>query len=178
MGGHPKALLKLRGRAFLECVLRAIDDSGITTVAVVAGRHRDEIAAAFPQLPLVFNPDYEKGMSTSVQAGIRSLPAAVKGAGIFLVDQPVIEAGTIRVLAAELLPGRIVLPVHNDRRGHPVFFASDLFEEILGLTPDQGLNAVVRRSPERIIEVGVADKGVLNDIDTPEQFEKLLRENG
>lgn len=176
MGGSPKALLKFKNRTFLEWVLRAISAAGISTVAVVAGKHRDEIAAAFPQLSLVFNPDYEKGMSTSVQAGIRSLPAVASGAGIFLVDQPLVDAATIRVLTKELSPGKIVLPVHNGRRGHPAFFASDVFDEILGLPPDQGLNVVVRRSPERIIEVGVPDRRILDDIDTPEQFEKLLQE--
>ena len=177
MGGRPKALLEFQGRTFLERVLTAISDAGISTTAVVVGRHRDEIAAAYSQRSLVvFNPDYEKGMSTSVQAGIRALPPGVSGAGIFLVDQPLIDAATVRMLAAELRPLSIVLPVHAGRRGHPVFFAADLFGEILALGPDQGLNAVVRRSPGRIMEVEVVNKSVLEDIDTPEQFENLLRQ--
>jgi molybdenum cofactor cytidylyltransferase len=177
MGGSPKALLKIKGLTFLELVLQAIADAGISNAAVVVGRHRDQIAAAFPERPLVFNPDYKKGMSTSVQAGIRSLPSDVAGAGVFLVDQPLIDAATIQALASELLPSTIVLPVHEGRRGHPVLFSAEVFAEILALPPEQGLNVVVRRTPGRIIEVAVRNKGVLEDIDTPEQFEKLLKES-
>lgn len=177
MGGQPKALLSFKGLTFLEHVLAAIRNSGITNTAVVVGHHRAEIAAALHLPSLVFNPDYQQGMSTSVQAGIRALPPGVEGAGVFLVDQPLIDAETIAMLAAEVRPGRIVLPIHEGRRGHPVFFSSDLFGEILGLQPAQGLNFVVRRDPARILEVQVRNAGVLRDIDTPEQFENLLRES-
>ena len=55
--------------------------------------------------------------------------------------------------------------------------AADLFEEILALSPDQGLNTVVKRNLARVVEVIVEDEGVLRDIDTPEQFARLLGEN-
>jgi molybdenum cofactor cytidylyltransferase len=174
--GQPKALLRLGGQMFLERILVAIKDAGIEQTVIVAGHHRDEIQAAFPGLRLVFNPDYNDGMSTSVKAGLRALPKGISGTGIFLVDHPLIDAGTIRRLAGDLRPGHIVLPFHEGRRGHPVFFAADLFAEILALGPDEGLNKVVRHNAERVIEVPVPDPGVLQDIDTPEQFENLLRE--
>ncbi len=61
------------------------------------------------------------------------------------MDQPLIDANTIRALSTQLKPGGIVLPFHDGHRGHPVFFSSDLFGEILDLRADQGLNTVVRR---------------------------------
>ena len=175
--GHPKALLQFKGRTFLEHILAAIEAAGITSTTVVVGHHRREIDAALHLPSVVFNPDYERGMSTSVQTGLRALPPGTEAAGIFLVDHPMIDAPTIRALAAELKPGTIVLPAHEGRRGHPVFFSSDLFSEVLALTPEQGLNVVVRRDPLRIIEVPVRNPGVLRDIDTPEEFENLLHES-
>ena len=175
MGGSPKALLRFHGRTFLEHVIGAVSDAEISVTAVVVGHHRREITAAFPTQAFVTNPEYEKGMSTSVQAGIRALPPGIEGAGVFLVDQPCIDAGTILSVARELRPESIVLPTFRGRRGHPVFFAAELFGEILALPSDQGLNAVVRRIPSRVIEVQVSNETVLEDIDTPEQFENLLR---
>src|SRR5262245_50182617 len=113
MGGHPKALLEFKGRTFLEHILDAIETSGISRPVVVVGHHRKEITSALNLPSAVFNPNYEQGMSTSVQAGIRALPAGVTGAGIFLVDQPLIDADTIRTLAAKLRPKHIVLPFHE-----------------------------------------------------------------
>ena len=177
MRGRPKALLQFKGRTFLEHILAAVETAGITNTTVVVGHHRREIESALHLPSVVFNPNYEQGMSTSVQAGIRALPEGTEGAGVFLVDHPLIDAPTIAMLASELKPGKIVLPAHEGRRGHPVFFASELFSEILQLTPEQGLNLVVRRDPERVVEVPVSNPGVLRDIDTPEEFENLLHDS-
>jgi molybdenum cofactor cytidylyltransferase len=174
--GQPKALLRLGGQTFLERILGAIKDAGVEQTVIVVGHHRDEIQRAFPDLRLIFNPDYNAGMSTSVKAGLRALPKGINGAGIFLVDHPLIDSGTITRLAGNLRPGHIVVPFCEERRGHPVFVAADLFTEILALGQDEGLNQVVRRKADRVIEVPVSDPGVLQDIDTPEQFENLLRE--
>jgi CTP:molybdopterin cytidylyltransferase MocA len=175
--GSPKALLRFGGWTFLGRILDAIGQSLIAETVVVVGHHRDAIQAAEPSLSVVYNPNYEQGMSTSVQAGLRALPAGVTGAAVFLVDHPLIDATTINALIEKLQPGHIVLPVHNGRRGHPVVFAADLFEEILQLSPDQGLNTVVRRDSRRVIEAPVKAAGILVDIDTPDQFAKLLAES-
>jgi CTP:molybdopterin cytidylyltransferase MocA len=177
MGGSPKALLRLQGKTFLEHVLDAVGKAGITQTVVVVGHHRSEIEKALPSLSLIFNPDYEHGMSTSVQAGIQALPPTVEGAGIFLVDHPLIDPETIRNLASHVRPGRIVLPIFNNRPGHPIFIASDLFQEILALRHEQGLDVVVKRDPTRIIAVTVHNAGIHTDIDTPEQFSKLVQEH-
>jgi molybdenum cofactor cytidylyltransferase len=175
--GSPKALLQYRGQSFLETILAAIASAGLAPAIVVAGHHYDVISKSYPKAQIVFNPDYLHGMNTSVQAGIRALPAGLDGVAVFLVDHPVVDRQTIDALVDRLAPGRIVVPVHDGRRGHPVIFAADLFDEILGLAPDQGLNTVVRRQAERVVEVFVENPGVLRDIDTREQFERLLGEN-
>jgi molybdenum cofactor cytidylyltransferase len=175
--GRPKALLEFEGTTFLQRILNAIEESDIEgAVVVVVGHHRREIEHAVNLPAVVFNPDYEQGMSTSVQAGVRALPADSTGVALFLVDHPLVDAALINQLIPWLRQGTIVVPVHNGRRGHPVLFAADLFGEILALTPNQGLNTVVRKDPARVIHVPVADQGVLCDIDTPQQLEKLLRE--
>lgn len=171
--GKPKALLPFRGRTFLENILDAIAGSSLEHTVVVIGHHRDEIEARLTIPNMVFNPDYEQGMVTSFQTGIRALPADSSGAVLFLVDHPVVESSTIDALVNCFARNRIVLPVFGGRRGHPVLFAREVLEEILALTPSQGANIVVRRDPGRIIEVSVDSPGILVDVDTPDDFGKL-----
>ena len=172
--GRPKALLPIRGRTFLENILDAVARSSIKDTVVVVGHHRDEILGHVHDLPkVVFNPEYEQGMVTSFQAGIRALSPDVSGAVLFLVDHPLVEPATIESLIANFAPNRIVLPVFQGRRGHPVLFAREVLQEILSLPPSEGANIVVRRDPGRIVEVSVDAPGILVDIDTPEQFRKL-----
>ena len=171
--GRPKALLPYRGRTFLENILDAISPTSVHDTVVVIGHHRDEINANVKIPRWVFNPDYEPGMITSFQTGIRSLPEDAQGAFLFLVDHPVVESSTITALLDNFAPGRIVVPVYKSKRGHPVLFSREVLQEILALPPSQGANIVVRKDPGRIIEVPVESPGILVDVDTPEEFEKL-----
>jgi molybdenum cofactor cytidylyltransferase len=174
--GRPKALLPIGGRTFLENILDAISHTSIEDVFVVVGHHRKEIEERVALSSVVFNPDYEQGMITSFQAGIRALSWDASGAFLFLVDHPLVEAKTVEAMIEELAPNRIVLPTFEGRRGHPVLFASEILQEILDLPPAQGANMVVRKNPARVIEVPVNAPGILVDIDTPEDFEKLESE--
>jgi molybdenum cofactor cytidylyltransferase len=84
-----------------------------------------------------------------------------------------VDSGTIEALIARLAADRIVLPVYQGRRGHPVLFGSEILQEILALTASQGANIVVRKDPSRIVQVPVNAPGILVDVDTPEDFQKL-----
>src|SRR5215467_12512214 len=93
--GSPKALLSISGRTFLENILDAIARTSIEQTVVVVGHHQKEIEAALRLPSVVFNPDYEKGMITSFQAGLRALSWDTSGAFLFLVDHPLVEPATI-----------------------------------------------------------------------------------
>jgi molybdenum cofactor cytidylyltransferase len=175
--GTPKALLSLRGKTFLENILDAISRSSVGHIVVVVGHHKNEIEPYVrPPAKLVFNPIYEQGMITSLQAGIRVLPADTSAALLFLVDHPVVESETIEQLILHQQPDRIVAPTYKQRRGHPVLFGAKILEEILMLSPDEGANIVVRKDPGRVVHIAIDSPGVLADIDTPEDFRNLQNE--
>src|SRR5262245_19040690 len=173
--GRPKALLPFRGSTFLENILETIKHSAIQQTVVVLGHHADTILATIQIAHPVINADYEKGMTTSIQAGIRALASDVDGAMLFLVDHPIVESGTIDALIGHFRPGCIVLPTYRGRRGHPVLFSRTVMEEIVGLPPSVGANTMVWKDPARIVEVALEDAGITIDIDTPEQFETFQR---
>ena len=171
--GRPKALLEFRGRTFLEHILDVISKSSIAHTSIVVGHHRREIEDAVQGASVIFNPDYEQGMVTSLQTGIRSLPSESMGAFLFLVDHPLVETETIEAMMAGAAPNRIVQPTFKGRRGHPVFLGADVLKEILQLPSSQGADVAVRRDPTRILEIPVNAPGILIDVDTPEEYEKL-----
>jgi molybdenum cofactor cytidylyltransferase len=139
------------------------------------GRHHDQIQDALHLTNAVFNPDYEKGMITSIQTGIRALPASTQGALLFLVDHPIVQVATIDLLIAKFEQDRIILPTFEGRRGHPVLFARKILDEIMDLPATSGANSVVRKDPSRIGEIPVSDPGITVDIDTPEEYESQKR---
>ena len=173
--GSPKALLHHGGATFLETTLEAVRSSSLGQEIVVLGHHKDKILAAVDLPHWIYNKDYNKGMTTSIQAGIRELRSDADGAMLFLVDHPIREVQTIEALLGCFETGQITMPVFEGRRGHPVLFSRDVLEEILALPANTGANMVVRRDPDRVVQVVVPDPAVVVDIDTPDQFEHWKR---
>ncbi len=177
--GRPKALLPVGRETFLERVVGVAAAAGLDPVRVVVGPHGKAIAAALPALGplLVPNPDTELGQLHSLRLGLHALPAGVDAAVMFLVDHPLVRPDTVRTLVAAFRSGGrpVVVPVHGDRRGHPVLFGRAVFAELLEGPLEGGARRVVRADPSRVEEVAVDDSGILADVDTPEQYEELIR---
>jgi len=173
--GFPKALLPIGQQTFLGRVIDTLSASGITDVYVVLGCHHERILAAVDVRParVVLNPDWPQGQLSSLHAGLRAVSAEPYDAIVMaLVDHPLIDTDTVNsILAAFEETGRpIVLPVHGERRGHPVLFAARLMSELLAAPADQGARAVVRAHAQEILEVPSPAPGILADIDTPELY--------
>ena len=169
--GQPKALLRRGDKTFLERWLAVVNQAAVEYVQVVLGRDREAILASvsIPPDEICTNPRPDEGMLSSFLCGLERLPSSVSGAFLCPVDHPDVAAEDLRALRGALAPGRVVVPVVDGRRGHPVLFAADLFAELRACSLEVGARAVVRADPERVIEVP-AGSGVLLDVDTPEEY--------
>jgi molybdenum cofactor cytidylyltransferase len=182
-----KALLRYRGRTFLETIVGKLHNAGIARVIVVLGHHADRIqqSVQLDGVEVVFNPDYRRGQTCSMQAALRALAAAEKGDDsrrvspqamvLALVDHPAFESATIRELIStfESTRAAAVIPTYHGRRGHPVLIGDVLFAPLLALGPDEGANTVIRALSERTQLVEVADAGILVDVDDPAGYQSL-----
>jgi molybdenum cofactor cytidylyltransferase len=101
----------------------------------------------------------------------------VEGVLVWHVDRPHVAISTVQALLDRFRGGEepIVVPSHEGRRGHPVIFGREVFEELLAAPEDQGARSVVRSDPSRLAVVPVDDPAVSEDIDTPEAYRSLLR---
>ena len=62
----------------------------------------------------------------------------------------------------------VVLPVFQGRRGHPVLFCGCLLGELMGISEEsEGLKAVVRRDPSRVLEVPWRSSEILLNLNLP-----------
>lgn len=176
-----KLLLPLEGKAMIAHTVERFLASGVAKTYVVVGNDRDKISkelAAYP-VDIIDNPDYHTGMSASVKAGIRlALECQLDGAMICPGDMPFVQTATIdQILAAYNSTGAgIIVPVYQDRRGHPVFFAQKFFREILEIDGDVGARYLLGQHPEAIYLLEVADPGMHIDIDSKEIYQALSGE--
>jgi len=164
-------------------VVDSLLSAGVSPIRVVTGGAREEIEQALQGRPveLLFTPDYAKGeMQVSLQLGLNSLPREIEAALVVLGDQPRMRVDTVhQVLAAAAdHPGKLVVPSYQMRRGHPWLVPARFWDEILALRLPQTLRDFMRRNAEEIAYVNVDTDSILQDLDTPEDYERAIRELG
>ncbi len=177
--GRPKQLLYWRGEPLVRRAARTALEAGLSPVVLVSGAFAQQVESAVADLPVkrTYNPDWANGQSTSLAAGLRSLPPDVGAAVFLLSDQPHVSAMLLHGLAAlhaETL-GMIVAPVVDGRRANPVLFDRDTFLELLTLEGDIGGRALFARYPVSWLP-WQADN-LLLDIDRVEDYQKLSEES-
>ena len=179
--GRPKPLCTFGGRPALELVLDACGRAGLIRI-VVLGHAAKEIreGVTFGGAMVVENPDYEKGQTSSFQAGLRALPAESAAFLLFPADHPLITAAEIDPLVAEFRRRRterkIFVPSYNLKRGHPVLFDVSMRDELLGLPADTPARKVLDLHPGRIAYVEIPTPAILMDMDTPEDYARCVEE--
>lgn len=171
LGGRPKALLEHRGQLLVERAVAVLRTAGCTRVHVVLGARADAVRerAELGDCVLVDNPDWERGMGTSLRAGLASLAGTGASAALVsLVDQPGIGAEAVaRVLAAQAGDSSLVSAAYEGVRGHPVLFGAAHWAGIAeAATGDQGARGYLKKHADAVTLVECADVARPYDIDT------------
>jgi molybdenum cofactor cytidylyltransferase len=183
--GSPKALLPYQGRPFLEHLLQVTTHAKIGVRRVVLGAHAERIADAVRLAAdeVVINERWEQGQLSSIQAGIRGLPAATDGIILCLIDHPLISANLVhdlieRFYFAQAARPLIVLPVYQGKRGHPVIFSAAVYGELLAAPMEQGARSVVWAHAGEVAEVITLEQGCVLNLNDPEMLQRVLGRPG
>jgi molybdenum cofactor cytidylyltransferase len=66
-----------------------------------------------------------------------------------------------------------VLPFHDGKKGNPVIFSSFYRDQILKHKETEGCKEIVQQHRQHVVKVGITSPFVLQDVDTPSDYEKL-----
>ena len=178
MGGV-KQLLTIGRQRMIEVALDNLQTSRVDEIIVVLGFAVDEVRPLVEgkeKVKVVINHQFAEGMSSSIHQGLKEISPRATGILIALADQPFILPEVMNVLIDEFQAGEkgIVLPVYEGQRGHPVILDRKKYEgELLALQGDVGGKEIVHGHPQDVLEVAVDSKGVLMDIDAPEDYQGI-----
>ncbi|MET9988623.1 nucleotidyltransferase family protein [Streptomyces mutabilis] len=178
LGGRPKALLEHRGHPLVEHAIAALRAAGCARVHVVLGARADAVRerAALDGCVVVENPDWERGMGSSLRAGLASLTGTgARAALVSLVDQPGIGAEAMaRVRAGYRDGASLVSAAYAGVRGHPVLLGADHWPGVMATaTGDRGARAYLREHEAEITLVECGDVARPYDIDTEADLRHL-----
>ena len=174
--GTNKLLLEVGGKRVLDHILSKLKP--ITTIAVLGHRPEDIRGLAEAQgAKTVHNPDYERGMTTSFQAGLSGLPDDVESVFMVLSDTFGFKRDLLTRMVNKLEENDealIVSPVHELKRGHPVLFRREILDEFRELGDNETMKDVVNRHESRHIYVE-SDIWATIDLDTPDDLDRIRK---
>ena len=178
--GRDKALLPWLGGTFLSAAIRALQPlSDLVIVVVVA--NASELApivnanAGF----MVVNPSPERGQFSSLQIGLQEVLNRGRDAAIVtLVDRPAPRFATIEQLKSYFLAARdeiwAVVPESAGRHGHPIVIGREMITAFLEAPVTSSAREVEHSLEQHIRYLPVTDPLVAANVDTPEDFQKLM----
>jgi len=176
--GRPKALLDFDGQSCVARVVASCRQAGVEAVVLVTSPGGGAVRREAGEAIQAINQQPERGMLSSLQAGLGELPADATGFLIYPVDYPVVPAEEVRRLlaafAGRTADQRIFIPSFQHHRGHPVLVHASLAPELLALDPSSSARAVMAAHAAEIAYVEAADDRVLMDMDTPEDYRRCL----
>jgi molybdenum cofactor cytidylyltransferase len=185
--GSPKLLLDIGGQTVIARVLAALGQAGLTNRIVVINSEDQALADEIRRHGgrVLTPPSAPPEMKDSIAFGLGEVCRDLQNRGesadpnsawlLIPADHPVLLTETVRFLldCSAQNPGRIIVPTHGGRRGHPTIFAWKHALQIDEIPADEGFNWVLRQNAADVLEVSVETPSVLVDLDTPDDLRRL-----
>lgn len=165
-GADKRKALLADGSSLLEATLAKVPDSFHQKILVLKAEDED-LAERYQsrwQICIADNPD--AGMANSLRSAIKAA-SDWEAAVIALGDMPYITPATYAAIQDALIRHKIVIPAVRDKRGNPVGFRQEYFNEILQLEGDQGAKSLLKLHSDQCFVLETQDEGIIRDIDTP-----------
>jgi molybdenum cofactor cytidylyltransferase len=175
--GTPKMVLPWGETTVIAHVVNALQAAAVAEVVVVTGGAHELVGNALRETTarVVFNSQFgEFGMLRSFQIGLAAIDPTIQAVLVALGDQPQIETSVVRQVIAAYSPEShpILIPSYQMRRGHPWLVASTLWASLLSMDASSTLRDFLDRNVSQIGYVPVDSPSVLQDMDTPEDYQR------
>lgn len=175
-GAVNKLTARLEGIPLVRRSVMTLVSVGVEPVIVVSGHQSGKIEQALAgiSVSIHYNPDFSKGMATSLATGIKALPASTRAVLIALGDMPHVKPSTCEALIGSYTPEKgkdICVPTYQGKPGNPVLFGRRFFKDLSVLTGDVGGKSVILANSDYVQDVPVNDPGIQMDYDTAQGLE-------
>jgi molybdenum cofactor cytidylyltransferase len=175
--GRNKLLFELEGESLVRRMARRALEGGVDPLIVVLGHEAERTGRELEGLPYrtVLNPDYEQGITSSLQAGVAAVPAEAEAAVVMLSDMPHVTAEMIAGLIAGYREGEAPLVISDYEGVHapPMLYDRALFAELQAMAEGSGCGRQVVKRHRHEAEVLAWPASALADVDVPEDYEKI-----
>lgn len=173
--GKNKQFLKKGGSTLLNRCIKICRKAAIGQIIVISGYQADLVQkmVSNPDVSIIHNPNWQKGMGGSIVSGINSFNQSVSGVYIVLPDQIRLEVDILKKIktAREKNPSSIITSKYGKDFGAPSFFPSSYFDALRECAEMNGAKQVINENINAVKFIEFEGGEV--DIDRPDDL-KLL----
>jgi molybdenum cofactor cytidylyltransferase len=175
--GQNKLFMELEGETLVRRAVARAAAAGFDPLIVVVGHEAERVQRALDGLPYrpVLNPDYERGVNSSLRAGIRAVSESpARAAVVMLADMPFVTAAMIETLVEKYRRGSapLVISDYAGVNAPPMLYDRSLFDE-LSIPEGHGCGKQVVKRHRLEAESASWPAEALTDLDAPEDYERV-----
>ncbi len=178
MGEENKMLLPFRKTTIIGAVITALSNSIVDEIIIVDKQLSNvgEQIENNDSIKYVTNKDAARGLTTSIQCGVRTASPTTSGYLICLGDMPLLTFKEYNLLINKFIAinnKAIMIPTHDNKRGNPVLFSQHFKKDIMLLLDTNGCKPLVTKYQECVREVNFSTNHCHIDIDTIEDYNRI-----
>jgi len=174
-----KPLMEIGGKPALQILIDSMKAADIKDIFVVIGHNREKIEGYLSdkEVNIVYNADYQQGMFTSIQAGVKAAKEA--GCDCMLmtpVDIPLIPPYVMKAVLERYYKneGSFTVACYNGKKAHPLCIPTAHADEILSDPGENGMKSITSRHADEMIYVDTSCMSITMDMDTQQAYRELV----
>jgi len=177
--GQSKQLLTIDDETLLHRAVKTALDTEADSVLVVLGFDHEKHKHALQDQPVeyVVNPQWQKGIGSSIKAGLSKILTNEKKYDAVLMmvcDQPHVTSNHLLKMidVADYSKKEIVASTYADTSGTPALFINSVFDQLFKLNDNEGARKIINQS-QSIAFVELRHGEI--DLDTPEDYNSFIQ---
>ena len=173
MGGENKLTKEINGIPLIKHSIKNILSSSVNELIVVIGYQREvfeKLIDKNEKIKIIFNKNFESGMSSSIKLGINNLNEQSEAFFICLGDMPLVNKFIYNQLITLRNNKDIIVPTYKKQQGNPVLFSKSLKSKIITIQGDVGAKKILELNKDKILNVEIDDKSIRKDFNTKSDF--------
>ena len=179
--GQSKQLVRVDGESLVRKTTRLLQAMDLASITVVTGCESEAVESEVKDLPvtIVYNPNWARGMGSSIAAGARKAPAGADGVLLMVCDQWRLEHDDLSLLISSWNAdiSQVYMACWKEGKafvsGPPVLFPRHLIQELKFVQESRGARQIIDRFMD-IVEFVTMDNAA-HDLDRPEDLKQLLK---
>jgi len=175
--GQNKLFMEVEGETLVRRMVGRASRAGFDPLIVVLGHESERVQRELLGIPYrpVLNREYEKGVNSSLRAGIRAASeTSARAAVIVLADMPFVTTAMIVTLVEKYRwsDAPLVISDYEGVNAPPMLYDRSLFVE-LAASEGQGCGKHVVKRHRHEAESAAWPAEALTDLDEPEDYERV-----